>query len=79
MLAGWFAAYEALISLDMISYAPAITPMENTPTAMEKTTSNVRALLSNKSCRTLRHLGRMIYKYLKNLIVNHVGVEHIRS
>jgi hypothetical protein len=49
ILLGLFAAYDASISLEMISYAPAITPIENTPTAMENTTSRVRALLSHRS------------------------------
>src|SRR5574341_1600289 len=41
----------------MITYAPAITPIENTPTAMEKTTSRVRALFSSRSRKTLRQRG----------------------
>jgi hypothetical protein len=30
---------------------------------MEKTTSSVRALLSHRSCKTLRHLGRIFLFY----------------
>src|SRR5690606_17871900 len=56
-LDGLFIAYDALISLAMMTYAPEITPMENTPTAMDNTTNRVRSLLSHKSCKTLRHLG----------------------
>src|SRR4030042_2405022 len=48
------------MSCEIISYAPAIMPIENTPTAMDATTSRVRSLLSHRSERTLRQRGRII-------------------